>query len=185
MIERIREALAAHPKKTLPLGGLTPAAVTVPVFLKNGEWMILLTRRTQGVRHHKGEISFPGGARDDGDVSLWETALRETGEEVGIQRDALSFLGELDDVRTLSRFRITPFVVTFSYPYPLDICRAEIDEILEVPITGLLDKNRMEEKITEYEGENFSVYYYYYRSIVIWGATAKILKQLLDIVDFN
>jgi len=185
MIDRIRAAIAAHPKKALPLGELTPAAVTVPIFLKNGEWMVLLTRRTQKVRHHKGEISFPGGARDDGDTTLWETALRETEEEVGIRGDALSLLGELDDIRTMSRFRVTPFVVTFSYPYPLNVCRAEIDEILEIPLSGLQNEARLEEKVAKYEGEQALVYFYYYRSLVIWGATAKILKQLLDMVDFT
>lgn len=185
MIERIRSALSILHKNVLPLNGLTPAAVTVPLFLKDGAWMVLLTRRSQGVRYHKGEISFPGGAMDDGDANLLETALRETEEEVGIKRHDMSLLGELDDIRTISHFRVSPFVVTFSYPYPIDPCRDEIDEVLKVPLGKLQAEAQMEERSIVYEGEHLPVYYYYYSSIVIWGATAKILKQLLDLIDFR
>jgi 8-oxo-dGTP pyrophosphatase MutT (NUDIX family) len=185
MVERIKTVLANRPKQVLPLNGLMPAAVTVPLFLKGAGWHVLLTRRTRELRHHKGEISFPGGARDKGDTSFLETALRETEEEVGIQRDDIVLLGELDDIQTMSRFRISPFVVAFPYPYPLQICRAEIDEVLEIPLARLQTKARLEEKIAEYEGARASVYYYYYHNIVVWGATAKILKQLLDLIDFT
>ena len=185
MIERIKAVLADRPKQTLPLDGLMPSAVTVPLFLKAGAWHVLLTRRTREVRHHKGEISFPGGAKDAADASFLETALRETEEEVGIQRDDLILLGELDDIRTMSRFQISPFVVAFPYPYPLQVCQAEIDEVLEIPLAGLQTEARLEEKPAEYEGMRASVYYYYYRNIVVWGATAKILKQLLDLIDFS
>jgi len=185
VIEHIKAVLAARPKQTLPVNDLKPAAVTVPLFLKEGEWHILLTRRTQEVRHHKGEISFPGGAVDKEDASLLEAALRETEEEVGIRKTDITVLGELDDIQTLSRFRISPFVITFPYPYPFQVCRAEIDEMLEISLPGLQTSARLEEKTAEYEGRGAKVYYYYYHSVVIWGATAKILKQLLDLVDFR
>jgi len=185
VIKRIKAVLAERPKQVLPLGSLRPSAVTVPLFLKADVWHVLLTRRTREVRHHKGEISFPGGAKDAADTSFLETALRETEEEVGIQRSDITLLGELDDIRTMSRFRISPFVVAFPYPYPLRICQAEIDEILEIPLSGLQTEARLEEKPAEYEGLRASVYYYYFHNIVIWGATAKILKQLLDLIDFR
>ena len=185
MIEQIRKVLSSRDKHGLPLEGLTPAAVAVPLFEKGGEWHVLLTRRTQGVRHHKGEISFPGGAWDATDTSLLDTTLRETEEEVGIRREDMVVLGELDDIRTMSRFRISPFVTAFPYPYPYRVCEAEIDEILEIPLAGLQDEARVEEKMAEYENQRARVYYFYYRSVVIWGATAKILHQLLGLVDFR
>ena len=185
MVERIKTLLKARPKVSLPLDGLTPAAVTVPLFLKDGTWCVLLTRRTRNVRHHKGEISFPGGAMDREDASLLETALRETEEEVGIRREDVTVLGELDDIRTLSRYRVSPFVVTFPYPYPYVVCDAEIDELIEIPLVGLQKEARLEERPARYEGNSAVVYFYYYRSVVVWGATAKILKQLLDMVDFS
>ncbi len=185
MVERIKTILLAHSRQSLPLDGLIPAAVTVPVFLKEGEWNLILTRRTQNLRYHKGEIAFPGGAADEGDASLLETALRETEEEVGIQRKDITLLGELDDIRTMSSFRISPYVVTFPYPYPFRVCQAEIDEMLEIPLARLQYEARCEERVAEYAGQRGKVYYYYYRSIVIWGATAKILKQLLDLIDFR
>ncbi len=185
MVERIKAVLAAYPKRSLPLNGLTPAAVTVPLFLKDGQWCVLLTKRTQKVRHHKGEISFPGGAKDDGDASLLETALRETEEEVGIRREDVTLLGELDDIRTLSHFRVSPFVITFPYPYPYTVCDTEIDTLLEIPLVGLQKEARLEERPAIYEGSSATVYFYYYRDVVIWGATAKILKQLLDRIDFS
>ncbi len=185
MIEQVKKAIASRPKRYLPVDGLKPAAVTVPLFLKGDEWHVLLTRRTQEVRHHKGEISFPGGAVDPQDASLLETALRETEEEVGIHRKDVTFLGELNDIQTMSRFRISPFVIVFPYPYPFQVCRAEIDELLEIPLGRLQRDARLEEKTAEYEGLRAKIYFYYFRDVVIWGATAKILKQLFDLVDFS
>ncbi len=185
MVEKIKSTLAAYPKVSLPLNGLTPAAVTVPIFLKDGQWTVLLTKRTRNVRHHKGEISFPGGAMDEEDASLLETALRETEEEVGIRREDVTVLGELVDIRTLSHFRVSPYVITFPYPYPYIVCDAEIEELLEIPLAGLQKEARLEERPAVYEGTHATVYFYYYRSVVIWGATAKILKQLLDRIDFS
>ncbi len=185
MIEEIRKILSSRVKLVLPLGNLTPAAVTVPLFEKEEQWHVLLTRRTQGVRHHKGEISFPGGAWDETDTSLLDTALRETEEEVGIRREDMEVLGELDDIRTMSHFRISPYVVTFPYPYPFRACDAEIDEILEISLAGLQHEARVEEKLAEYENQQATVYYFHYQTVVIWGATAKILKQLFDLVDFK
>ncbi len=185
MIERMKSILTSRGKQILPLGTLRPAAVTVPLFEKEGQWHVLLTRRTQEVRHHKGEISFPGGARDAGDTSLRETALRETEEEVGIRREDMTVLGELDDIQTMSHFRVSPFVVAFPYPYPFKICDAEIDELLEIPLVGLQEEAHLEERIAEYENQRAKVYYYYYRNVIIWGATAKVLHQLCDLIDFR
>jgi len=185
MVEHIKTVLAGHSKVALPLNGLVPAAVTVPLFLKEGQWSVLLTKRTRKVRHHKGEISFPGGTRDDGDASLLETALRETEEEVGIKREDVTVLGELDDIRTLSHFRVSPYVITFPYPYSYVVCDAEIEELLEIPLVGLQKEARLEERPEFYEGTSATVYFYYYGSVVVWGATAKILKQLLDWIDFS
>src|SRR5262245_56549999 len=87
-----------------------PAAVLVPFLEKEGETYLLFTRRTESVRDHKGQISFPGGARDPGDPSLRETALRETEEEIGVPRHAVEVLGELDDYVTVTNYMITPYV---------------------------------------------------------------------------
>ncbi|MCH8310075.1 MAG: CoA pyrophosphatase, partial [Chloroflexi bacterium] len=96
-IETIRRALADNPKKTIDNPSLSPAGVLVVVYPKDGEYCVLLNKRSQLVEHHKGEISFPGGSVDPEDESLLATAIRETHEEMGILPDDIEYLGDLDD----------------------------------------------------------------------------------------
>ncbi|MEL6823605.1 MAG: CoA pyrophosphatase, partial [Calditrichota bacterium] len=99
-MEAIRSCLDDHTPKELKLDGFIPAAVTIPLFEKNGEAYMLLTLRADTVEHHKGQVSFPGGAWEPQDASMEETALRETDEEVGIPSAMTQVLGQLDDFPT-------------------------------------------------------------------------------------
>ena len=137
--EQIRRILAENPKKTVVDSSLTPAGVTLLVYPKDGEYCILLNKRTDRVDDHKGEISFPGGRRDAEDETLLDTALRETHEEMGISPDDVDILGEIDDVPTNTSYLISTFVGTIPYPYNFAPSEAEVAEVLEVPISTLFD----------------------------------------------
>ena len=183
MEERIKEILACREKACIDQPGLMRAAVLIPLFKKNGEYYVLLTRRTDKVRHHKGQISFPGGRQDPGEDFL-ATALREAKEEMGIEAKDVRILGELDDMCTVaSDFCIAPFVGLIPYPYPFKINRHEIEEIIEVPLSVFLDETKFREEFRSHNGEPIPVYFYQHDEHTIWGATARILKQLMDLIS--
>ena len=182
MEEKIKDILACRDKACIDEPGLTRAAVLIPLFKKEGEYHVLLTRRTDTVRHHKGQISFPGGRQDEGEDPR-TTALREAREEVGIQEEDVRILGELDDMCTVATdFCISPLVGLIPYPYPFKISRQEIEEVIEVPLSALLDESKFHEELSERKGQPFHVCFYEHGKHVIWGATARILKQLMDLL---
>ena len=182
MKDKIRRALSQRTKKTIVDDNFKPSGVLLPLFYKNDKCHILFTKRTEDVQHHKGQISFPGGAYDEGDETLMATALRECYEEVGIKSEDVEILGELDDVVTTTRFVISPFVGFIPYPYKFNMNANETDELIEVPIQALLDEKIYREELMIREGKPWPVYFYHYNSHIIWGATAGILKQFLDLV---
>jgi 8-oxo-dGTP pyrophosphatase MutT (NUDIX family) len=180
MERKLREALARRRKQTITDPGRIPSAVLLPIYYKEGQCYILFTRRTEKVKEHKGQISFPGGARLDGE-SLLETALRESREEISLSPADVEVLGELDDTATVtSNFIVTPFVGVIPWPHHLKADGWETDELIEAPIAALLDKNSREDKDEVIEGEPVTSYFYHYGGRVIWGATAHILHQFLE-----
>jgi len=117
--------------------------VLVPLFEKGDRWYILFTKRTERVKHHKGQISFPGGVVDETDEDMEATALRETFEEIGLPRDNAEILGKLDDAYTVtSGYLITPIVAEIPHPYPFSINEDEIEELIEIPLEAFLDRDR-------------------------------------------
>ena len=181
--ELLKRALAERVVERVDGVGLTPAAVMVLFYLKDGEYCILLNKRSEQVEYHKGEISFPGGARDPEDRDSLETALRETEEEMGIERGEITVLGELDEVATRSQFRIQVFAGTIEYPYPFTPSAIEIAEVLEFPIPALMDPaNRRVETRWE-DGQPVTSYSYVHQEHVVFGATARILQKCIDLLD--
>jgi 8-oxo-dGTP pyrophosphatase MutT (NUDIX family) len=182
MKEKIRRDLASRQKIKLSCKGLTEAAVLVPIFLKDGEYHILFIRRSEKVPHHKGQISFPGGTRSEGDASLLDTALRESSEEIGLEAKDAEILGELDDTpTTISKFNVSPFVAFIPYPYEFNLNRHEIDEIFSIPVSALLNEANKKEECYTLGNEVFVDYSYDYEGKVIWGATARVVHQFLEI----
>ena len=161
------------------------AAVLIPLFRDSGEYKVLFTKRTNRVDAHKGQISFPGGAVDEGDASLEETALRETYEEVGVLREDVRVLGRTDDTLTLaSNFIISSFVGLIPHPYDFKINEHEVKRIIEVPLMFFFErdpKDRMGD--VEYDGEIYHGLTYPYKGDVIWGATARLMGDLTKIID--
>lgn len=180
---RIEELLKSRSKNIIADWDLKPSSVLVPIFTKGGERHLLFTKRTENLRNHPGQISFPGGRHDKSDESLWETALRETEEEIGVKREHVKFLGELDDMLTSTQYRITPFVASIPYPYEFVVNCAEIDAIIEVPIKQLMDPDILEIRLREYFNVIVKVYYFHIGPEPIWGATGRIVKHFLDVVN--
>jgi 8-oxo-dGTP pyrophosphatase MutT (NUDIX family) len=161
---------------------LARAGVLLPLFCRDGSYHCLFTRRTDRVRHHKGEISFPGGVYDTSDKDLAATALREAHEEVGIKPQDVELLGALDEVMTMTDFVVSPFVGLIPYPYPFVPSHEEIEEIIILPLAGFLKEGALSEEDWTYQEKTAKVYTYRCGGYVIWGATAKILRQFLKLI---
>ncbi len=164
-----------------PLGGFARAAVLVALHEKDGAPHVLLTRRTRHLRRHPGQISFPGGHLDPDEEHL-AAALREAQEEIGLDPGDVDVLGQLSETLVLtSAFRLTPWVASVPYPYPYVAAPHEVEEILHVSLARLLDPatHRVEER--EAYGMNLDAHYFTIGADTIWGATARILSELLAV----
>jgi 8-oxo-dGTP pyrophosphatase MutT (NUDIX family) len=181
-IDRLRNILSARERRVIEHPPFSHAAVLVPLFKKGEDCHLLFTKRSEEVKYHKGEISFPGGVVDEEDSELVSTALREAFEEIGLEENDVQIIGILDDIVTITEFIVTPVVGLFPYPYPFKISEVEIAELIEVPFSSLLDEDCFSEReIIRGAGKEI-VYAYQYENHVIWGATARILKQFLDLI---
>lgn len=181
-IEQVRAALARHTRQPWRESGLVCAAVLVPLAYKAGEWHVVVTRRTETVEHHKGQISFPGGACDPGDEGLLATALRETFEEIGVPPEQVEVLGVLDDFPTITGFVVTPFVGVIPHPFPYRTNAHEVAQVVEVPLSFLRDPAHLRVEQWDYQGQSYDVLFWDYGPHVIWGATARVLKGFLDLL---
>lgn len=181
--ESIRRALARRQKRAEDTTGLMPSAVLLPLFEKGGGYHLVFTKRTETVNYHKGQFSFPGGRPHPEDKSLLDTALRETWEEIGLSPKDVDILGELDDIATYTTgFIISPFVAAIPFPHEFTANPAEVDEIIEVPLSVLQDKRNLAEEMVDVGGTPILQYFYHYSDRVIYGATARILKHFLEVV---
>jgi 8-oxo-dGTP pyrophosphatase MutT (NUDIX family) len=155
----------------------------VPLFQKKGEFYLLLTKRSDQVRYHKGQISFPGGAVKEEDSTLEKVALREAFEEIGLNERDIRIIGLLDDVVAhSSKFIVTPIVALIPYPYPFKVNEEEIAELIEVSFSSLLDKDCFGEKEIFQGNSKEVVHTFQFGEHIIWGATAQILKHFLDLI---
>ncbi len=182
-IDQIRNILSSREKRVIQHPPFSHAAVLVPLFKKGEDCHLLFTKRTDQVKYHKGEISFPGGAVDKEDSDLEKTALREAFEEIGLKESDVQIIGVLDDIVTITEFIVTPFVGLFPYPYPFRTSPIEIAELIEVPLSALLDEECFNEREILRGDRKEVVYAFQYGNHIIWGATARILKQFLDLIS--
>ena len=179
----IKRALANRPTERVAGDDLTPAAVMVLLYPKDGDFCVLLNKRSQEVEHHKGEISFPGGATDPEDRDPLDTALRETEEEMGILRGDISVLGEMDEVATRSQFRVRVFAGTIGHPYEFRPSADEIAEIVEFPVSALRDPASVRVDTHWQPDAPTTVYSYAHGKHLVFGATARILQQFLQLLE--
>ena len=178
---RTRARLSDRPRRVVPPGSLIRAAVLVPI-VDRGDAHLVFTRRSERVQH-PGQISFPGGRIDPEDPDDLHAALREAHEEVALPPSAVEPLGMLDDTETFAtQYVITPWVGLVRGPVAWQPDGHEIERVIEVPVEALLDRGCFRVEQWERGGVVRDVYFYEYRDTTIWGATARILKQYLDIV---
>ncbi len=180
---QLKGLLANRQKQYIDDTDRVPSAVLIPLYRREGQCHIVFIKRTQTVKEHKGQISFPGGSRETSDSTLLDTALRESREEIGLSPEDIEVVGELDDeITTTSNYIVTPFVAVIPWPYRFTMNPAEVDEILEVPVAALMSENCMKPDIETIDGGIVvDSYNYHYNGRLIWGATARILYKFLGI----
>ena len=188
--QRLRQCLLPVPGRTRFVGDdgttaepLVPAAVLFPIIMHDGSPSVLLTQRTDDLKHHPGQISFPGGRVEVGDFSPADTALREAWEEIGLPASRVEVLGYLPDYRTGTGYRITPVVGLVSPPFALNPDPGEVAEAFEVPLSFLLDTANHREYEREYQGQLRRYFAMPYDRYFIWGATAGIIVSLTQALE--
>jgi 8-oxo-dGTP pyrophosphatase MutT (NUDIX family) len=171
-----------NPGMTPPSAALRPAAVLVPLIDHAGGMTVLLTRRTDHLSKHAGQIAFPGGRIEQADADATAAALRETEEEIGLSREHVAIIGRLDTYVTGTGFEITPMVGIVSPPFPIAIDPVEVAEVFEVPLAFILDpsNHRRTERVLEERRRAFFVLPFEGRNI--WGATAGMLVNLYEVL---
>ncbi|MBI4771862.1 MAG: CoA pyrophosphatase [Chloroflexi bacterium] len=183
LLASLRAALD-RPPRTVAEWEALPAAVLVPLYQAPGEgWRMVFTLRTNSVESHKGQVAFPGGRSDPGDADRVATALREAQEEIGLSPESVQVLGQLDELLTVTRYRVTPVVGAIPWPTPLALSHSEVSEVFSVPLGWLADPANLEVRLREVPFGNGPIPVYYYRPYegkVIWGATARIVQDFLE-----
>jgi 8-oxo-dGTP pyrophosphatase MutT (NUDIX family) len=180
-LEEVERLLAAAPVlRRPPAEGFVPSAVLVPLYAAAGQLWVLLTRRTDTLPKHAGQYAFPGGVREEGDQDEVAAALREAHEEIGLDPSRVVVLGHLDDVRTPTGFLISPVVGAIPFPLTVQPASEEVEAIVQVPFAYLANPEVVEEQELEIAGERVLSPVYHYRNHRIWGATARILADLID-----
>lgn len=165
-----------------PFLPLKAAAVLIPLIERPDEITVLFTQRTAHLAHHAGQVSFPGGQIEPGDEGPASTALRETEEEVGLERRFVRLIGHLDTYVTRTGFIVTPVVGIVSPPFRFIPDPFEVAEVFEVPLSFLLDPRNHERCSACFEGVERHFYAIRYGRHFIWGATAGMLMNFCDIV---
>jgi 8-oxo-dGTP pyrophosphatase MutT (NUDIX family) len=161
------------------------AAVLLPLFKNANDYHLVFTKRTETLTHHKGQVSFPGGSFEPRDGDLLTTALRESHEEVGIWPEDVSILGRLDDLSTFSTsFTISPFVGLIPYPYSFRPNPLEVAIVFDTPVSVLADPTVGRKYIrARDDGATIEDYEFYVNGHVIWGATARIVRHFLSVIN--
>ena len=187
--EKIKERLSDIQTKKIPDDNILyrHAGVLIPLFMEDGIGKVLFTKRTDNVTHHKGQISFPGGSVDEKDNSIKDAVLREADEEIGLKKKDVEILGRIDDAMALvSNFIVHPYVGFIPYPYNFIINRGEVDRLIKVPLNAFYAENAESKKrYIKYDRQVYYGFVYEYESDLIWGATARIMANFMEIVGNN
>jgi 8-oxo-dGTP pyrophosphatase MutT (NUDIX family) len=179
--DKIATVLRSHAPKDLTGRPYKRAAVLMPIQEREDDDYLILTQRTEQLNHHRGQVAFPGGRVDANDRGELEAALRESHEEIGIDPSHVRVLGRLDQVTAAADFVVTPFVGIIPAPYEFRLNPIETAAVFAVPIAALLEPRAV--KVADrlsLHGE--PVYHFYFDGWDIWGATARMIVQFLDLV---
>ena len=181
-LEVVTQAVAAfQPDQVLrqPLENVRPSAVLVGLFESSNGVEAILTRRSQNLTNHRGEISFPGGRLDAGE-SVLQAALRETQEEIGLSPEDVEVVGELNSMATVvSNSHIVPIVGRYRTPPKLHAVNNEVDRVFSVPLSELVRTDTYSQEHWIFDDREFQINFFYLDDETIWGATARILFQVM------
>jgi 8-oxo-dGTP pyrophosphatase MutT (NUDIX family) len=185
-LDDVRRALAGQGpvrRSALESTGVRASAVLAPLYSHDGEVFVVLTRRAQTLRAHRGEVSFPGGGADPADPDLWATALREAHEEIGLDPSSVELIGELDHLQTVtSRSYIVPFVGVLPGRPELTANPAEVELVVHAPLSELLADGTFREERWGLPPLDHPIYFFELIGDTVWGATAAMLRNLLAVV---
>lgn len=180
-IRSIKSRLSKRNRMSLEHLDLVPASVLALVYRRNARYWLLLNKRSDYVKHHKGEIAFPGGRQDPSDRDHLSTALREANEEMGISPEQVTILGELDSVATNSNYLVRPYLGTIVYPYEFHCNPKEVQKVLEVPLEDLIAPGNLREEAMWIDGNVIKTQAYACGDHIVWGATARIIAQIVEL----
>lgn len=171
---------SATTRRTISIQGYAHAGVLVPLIFENNALDLLFTKRTETVETHKGQVSFPGGMVDASDGDIVHTALREAHEEIGLPQSCIEILGLLDDMATPTGFVITPVVGIISELPTLHLNSHEVAEVFRVKLDFFSQPSNGRTELREFRGKQREVWFYDCGEHVIWGATAMMIRSLLE-----
>jgi len=185
LVSALAGALGQRERVVLAPPGKTPSAVLVPLLAVDGKPHLLYTRRSDHLPRHRGQVAFPGGRHHPTeDRDLQATALRESHEEIGLDPSHVRLLGALDDIETVgSRFVITPFVGFVPHPYDWQPAPGEVAAIFTVPLGVLRHPGALRQEVWDFDGRQVPIETYPVDGHVIWGATQRITRNLLRVLD--
>ncbi|MDJ0826345.1 MAG: CoA pyrophosphatase [Rhodobacter sp.] len=170
-----------NPDVVLPPGRkLRPAAVLVPILAGEGGLRLILTKRSSALKHHPGQIAFPGGKVESCDADVTAAALREAEEEIGLPHASVDVLGTLPVHETVTGFRITPVLAHVSDEFDPIPEVGEVDEVFDVPLAHVTDRGRFQVQSRRWRGQRRHYYTVPFGPYYIWGATARILRGLAE-----
>ncbi len=167
------------------------SSVMIPLYENKGEVWMVLTRRSETMRFHTSEVSFPGGSHEPQDTDAWSTALRETQEEIGLDPSLPSLVGHLDPFVTVgSQSYVTPFIAILESPPDLEANPKEVEKILHVPLSELLSSDVYREEVWVLEnGTEREISFFELDGDTVWGATGRMIREFLtktlNLDDFN
>ena len=161
------------------------SSILIPLVCDNGKWHLLFTRRSDNLSKHQGQVSYPGGGMEPGDKSPEDTALRETFEEIGLDKKHIHIIGKMPNFITISDYLVTPIVSWVDWPVSLYISKNEVSHVFTIPIEWLKNPDNWEERIYSHPNGFYGsvIFYKLYQGELLWGISAKITVELLNILE--
>jgi 8-oxo-dGTP pyrophosphatase MutT (NUDIX family) len=189
--DEIKRRLSVKPKSgvisdfpvELLNGSPKPAAVLIPIFFNRDAWHVLFIRRSSNLAEHSGQVAFPGGRSNPEDRDSVETALREAEEEIGLHPSDVIVLGHINELITITNYRVVSCVGVIPWPYPFQRAESEVARIFSIPLEWLVDPNHHEERQRilpdPYPPVNV-IYFHPYDQEILWGVSARFVLDLVD-----